>query len=157
MCKFHNFKFKSFILIASFILVVLIIASAPFWIFVAIFLIKLDNLSQNCNQEILHAALSPNEHYEAREQKTICENGGWGTFVNNGIVLYDTKSKESYNILGVDTAGRDEDRPQMAWISPTLLKIELSNNPFVKILTQDVQDVHIEIVYPIQEKTQPEQ
>ena len=110
-------------------------------------LVNLRYCAPPCTKSNLVSKPSDDLHWSANVERSICEGGGFSTAIVDSVMLIQLDgSRREFYILGVDTAGKDADIPNVLWIGPKVLQIALSDNPFIKVITTKIVGLEITLI-----------
>lgn len=101
----------------------------------------------NYPPRLIEEVRSPNGAWKAQVVETIGESPFASDIVAGVSIISTTDPKRTADILGVDTSGHDDEQPRVAWIAPNVLRVTVPNLSYLKVLTRDFEEVHVDLRY----------
>ena len=104
-----------------------------------------ESIRPKCVHTVIDRLPSPDGAWIASLVEDRCDVGFFASDITVGIDLSPSHDpSRTFDVLGVDTGGHKEERPQFSWSGPKSLDV-IAQPEYLKILTQDVEDIHVNV------------
>ena len=100
-----------------------------------------------CKDTFATEARSPDGAWKAQVNESLCENTVVMDITAGVYLVSAADSAEYAELLSVDTGGRHEERPRIAWTAPDVLQVTVPNISFLNVLTRRFHGVRIDLRY----------
>jgi hypothetical protein len=101
---------------------------------------------EGCAHAIVARVMSPDRAWRADVDEARCGAGPYATDVTAQVRLAPAgRPGKPSVVLGVDNAGKKADRPRLEWTGPALLQVTVPNLSFLKIVTQQIGPVAVQV------------
>ena len=115
----------------------------------AVIALRMVNEAQHrCEDTELARLPSPDGAWVAVRVEEHCPAAMGGDSLTTGVTLRSARGPtRAADLLGMDTDGRDDGWPRVAWTAPGVVRITVPNAPWVSVLRRRFEGVRVDLQY----------